>query len=76
MAEHAIDLNSPQARLSELVREAARGEDVILTEGGEPVAKIIPLSRARGPRVFGSAKGLIHMSDDFDEPLEDFRDYM
>jgi prevent-host-death family protein len=76
MAEHAIDLNQTQAQLSDLVREAARGEDVILTEGGEPVAKIIPISRARGPRVFGSAKGLIQMSDDFDEPLEDFRDYM
>lgn len=76
MAEHAIDLNHPQAQLSDLVRKAARGEDVILTEGGEPVAKIIPISRARGPREFGSAKGLIHMADDFDDPLEDLRDYM
>ncbi|MCH8318415.1 MAG: DUF2281 domain-containing protein [Bacteroidetes bacterium] len=25
---------------------------------------------------FGSAKGLIFMSEDFDEPLEDFKDYM
>ena len=25
---------------------------------------------------FGSAKGLVWMSDDFDEPLEDFKDYM
>ena len=25
---------------------------------------------------FGSAKGLIKMSADFDEPLEDFADYM
>ncbi|MFN4787068.1 MAG: DUF2281 domain-containing protein, partial [Pseudanabaena sp.] len=24
---------------------------------------------------FGSAKGLIKMSDDFDEPLEDFAEY-
>ena len=24
----------------------------------------------------GSAKGLIHIRDDFDEPLEDFREYM
>jgi predicted DNA-binding antitoxin AbrB/MazE fold protein len=31
----------------------------------------------RRPRVFGSAKGIIkRMSDDFDEPLEDFREYM
>ena len=28
---------------------------------------------AQGPK-FGSAKGLIKMSDDFDEPLEDFED--
>lgn len=27
-------------------------------------------------RKFGSAKGLISMSPDFDEPLEDFKDYM
>jgi prevent-host-death family protein len=76
MGERAIDLHHAQTQLSELVRQAARGEDVILTEGGEPVAKIIPISRARGPREFGSAKGLIHMADDFDAPLDDFREYM
>lgn len=27
-------------------------------------------------RQFGAGKGLITMSDDFDEPLEDFKDYM
>ena len=26
--------------------------------------------------IFGSAKGMIRMSDDFDEPLEQFKDYM
>lgn len=27
-------------------------------------------------REFGCAKGLIEMSPDFDEPLDDFKDYM
>lgn len=27
-------------------------------------------------RPFGIAKGLIEIADDFDEPLEDFKDYM
>lgn len=76
MSEHAIDLTHAQTRLPELVRQAARGEDVILTDAGEPVAKIIPITRARGPRQFGSAKGLIRMADDFDDPLEEFEDYM
>jgi hypothetical protein len=26
--------------------------------------------------VFGYAKGKIHLSDDFDEPLEEFKDYI
>jgi prevent-host-death family protein len=76
MSEHAIDLDHARTQLQELVRQAARGEDVILTEGGRPVAKIIPIARAQGPREFGSARGLIHMADDFDEPLEEFADYM
>lgn len=28
------------------------------------------------PRIFGSLKGQIKMSDDFDAPLEEFKDYM
>jgi|GEM_PF-898054 len=28
------------------------------------------------PREFGSARGSIHMADDFEAPLEEFRDYM
>ena len=27
-------------------------------------------------RVFGSSKGMIKMADDFDAPLDDFKDYM
>jgi Protein of unknown function (DUF2281) len=28
------------------------------------------------PRQFGSAKGMIRIAKDFDEPLEDFEEYM
>jgi prevent-host-death family protein len=75
MSEHAIDVNQALTQLRELVRQAARGEDVILTEAGEPVAKIISINRAMGQREFGSVRGLIHMADDFDDPLEEFEDY-
>jgi prevent-host-death family protein len=76
MGERAIDLDSAKSQLPELIRQAARGEDVILTEDGEPVAKIIPITRAPAPRRFGTAKGLIRMTNDFDEPLDDFREYL
>jgi antitoxin (DNA-binding transcriptional repressor) of toxin-antitoxin stability system len=38
-------------------------------------AKIVPLNTAQTSPKFGSAKGLIKMSDDFDEPIEDFEEY-
>lgn len=76
MASHAIDLRDVQDPLSRLVVQAAQGEEVILTSDGEPVAKIIPIARAKAPRKFGSARGMIRMADDFDAPLDDFRDYM
>ena len=36
-------------------------------------ASEVPTKERRRP---GTAKGLVHISDDFDEPLEDFREYM
>ncbi|MFL5539099.1 MAG: type II toxin-antitoxin system Phd/YefM family antitoxin [Longimicrobiaceae bacterium] len=77
MAQHAVDLAQMRPELTELVDQAARsGEEVVLTREGEAVAKIVPLVRQRKPRRFGSARGQLIVPDDFDAPLEDFRDYM
>jgi prevent-host-death family protein len=75
MASKPVDVEQAQARLKELVDQANRGEEVVLTEAGKPVAKIIPIQRQVSKRTFGSARGLIHMHADFDEPIEDFEDY-
>ncbi|HEY0150688.1 MAG TPA: type II toxin-antitoxin system prevent-host-death family antitoxin [Longimicrobium sp.] len=76
MHTHAIDVEHAQDQLPSLVEQAAQDGEVILTRQGEPVAKIIPISRVRKPRQFGSARGLIRMAEDFDAPLDDFKDYM
>jgi antitoxin (DNA-binding transcriptional repressor) of toxin-antitoxin stability system len=67
----AIDLASAPS-LRDLVEEASRTGEVLLTDGGEAVARIIPLRRVRTARQPGSARGLIHMADDFDATPEDF----
>ena len=76
MATKPIDLEQARTRLKDLVDRANRGEDIILTEEGAPVARLTPLARRVAARHFGSAKGLIHMREDFDAPLDDFRPYM
>ncbi|MEC4812519.1 MAG: DUF2281 domain-containing protein, partial [Scytonema sp. PMC 1069.18] len=36
----------------------------------------IPTTPPTRPPLFGSDRGLFSITDDFDEPLEDFKDYM
>ena len=49
-----------------------RGDEVVIVAENGSIARLVPATRPR----FGSAKGLITMSDDFDAPLADFADYV
>ncbi|NMG22865.1 type II toxin-antitoxin system Phd/YefM family antitoxin [Brasilonema bromeliae] len=73
-----ITLAEASKNLSELIEAAMSGEEVVITKDSQPVVKLTPVTpvKKRRPAKAGSAKGLITISDDFDEPLEDFKDYM
>lgn len=73
-----INLNEASKHLSELIDAANKGEEIIITKDDQPVAKLVPVPpvKTRRPAKAGSAKGLVTIADDFDEPLEDFKDYM
>jgi prevent-host-death family protein len=72
---HKIDLKDAKNRLVELLEEVASGENVVITRSDGSSFQIVPVTIEEPRPKFGSAKGLIKMSDDFDEPLEDFEDY-
>lgn len=69
-----------QTQLGDALDAVQNGEEVVLTKEGLPVARLVPVEAPvgalLGPRKAGSARGLFTVPDDFDEPLEDFRDYM
>jgi prevent-host-death family protein len=73
---HKVTIDEAKVQLPDLIKEAIYGEDVIITKENIPVVKLIPVPREIPKPQFGNAKGLITISEDFDEPLEDFRDYM
>ena len=87
---HQIDLDKAKTQMARLLQSALDGEEIIITENDQPILKIVRVSNADEPHILfrrdqpvtkphrqsGSAKGLISMSDDFDEPLEDFTEYM
>jgi antitoxin (DNA-binding transcriptional repressor) of toxin-antitoxin stability system len=71
-----VSLIEAAASLSNLVKAAIAGEEVILLDGDRPAIKLTPIPAIRPDRQPGSAKGLIWMSDDFEEPLEEFQEYL
>ena len=73
---HQVDIQEAKTRLPALVEAAMSGIEVVITPDNQPVGKLVPLPRNTPRPRFGSAAGLITMSEDFDAPLEDFKDYM
>lgn len=87
-----VTIAEAREKLSELIDAALRGEEVTITLDdqrseqassveksviSESVVKLIATSTAkRYPAKAGSAKGMVWMSDDFDAPLEEFKEYM
>jgi antitoxin (DNA-binding transcriptional repressor) of toxin-antitoxin stability system len=71
-----ISVDKAQSGLLDLINAAIRGEKVWIIADRQRVVQLVPISRPAPRRQFGSAKGLIVMSDDFDAPLPDFAEYM
>ena len=70
-----VEVDEAKEHLSDLIDEALQGIEVVLTKDKKPVVKLVPVSDQEARPVFGSARGLIWLSPDFDEPLEDFVQY-
>ncbi len=71
-----IDIKNAENCLPDLIRQTIGGDEIIITQNGQPVVKLVAVAKRPKKRQFGSAKGLIKMAEDFDETPEEFRDYM
>jgi prevent-host-death family protein len=49
----AINMHEAKSTLSQLVRRAERGEEIIIARNGVPVARIVPLTGDGGRRMLG-----------------------
>lgn len=68
----SVEIDEAQKRLAELIQKLAVGTEILITRNGRLVARLLPPQ----DRVPGSAKGLFVVPDDFDAPLDDFREHM
>lgn len=73
---HQVNVEEAKTRLPDLIDAAVNGEEIVIAKDEQRLVKLVPVARLNPRPQFGSARGLITMSDDFDEPLEDFTEYM
>ena len=70
-----VGLFEAKTHLVTLVDQVQEEGKIILTRRGKPVAELRPVE-SNGSRKFGASKGcLLYMAPDFNEPIEDFKDY-
>ncbi|MBA3619110.1 MAG: type II toxin-antitoxin system Phd/YefM family antitoxin [Actinomycetota bacterium] len=65
-----VGVHHAKTHLSKLLRRVTGGEEIIITLGGRPVAKLVPVA-APTRRVLGRDRGSVTIADDFDAPLPD-----
>jgi prevent-host-death family protein len=64
-------LQQAKTNLSQLIKEAQSGKEVIITRGKQPVVKIVPIASAAKKRIPDMLKGQIWSSPDAFDPLTD-----
>jgi antitoxin (DNA-binding transcriptional repressor) of toxin-antitoxin stability system len=74
-----ITIDEAQANLADLIHRLPPGEELVITENDRPVAKLVvtlPPELPKKPRQFGTLRGTVLSMEHFDDPLEEFEEYM
>ena len=84
MSTIAIDISEFTTKLKGLIANLKRDEEIIITADNRPVARLTAVNGQTSEqaeikpqrRQAGLSEGVAWMSPDFNEPLEDFVEYM
>lgn len=64
-----VSIHEAETHLSQLIERARAGEEIVIADAGEPVARLVAYTVNKAPRKPGALKGKIHFDDSFFEPL-------
>ena len=64
-----VGVHEAKTHLSRLLRRVAEGEEIIITSGGRPAARLVPIGPA-ALREVGFDRDILDVPDDFDAPLD------
>jgi prevent-host-death family protein len=64
-----VNVHEAKTHLSRLLERVHAGEEIIIAKGGEPYAKLVPLSDRAAKREAGTLKGAVEIGKAFFDPL-------
>ena len=64
-----IGIEEAKNSLSELIPAVLGGAEVIITDAGHPLVKLVPVAKKSGQRKLGIYKGVVEIHGDILEPL-------
>jgi prevent-host-death family protein len=67
----AVNVHEAKTHFSKLLARVEKGQEVLISRAGTPVARLVPHEAARVAPVFGADRGKFTVPDDFDAPLSD-----
>ena len=70
-----VNVHEAKTNLSKLINRALAGEEIIIAKSNVPKVKLVTIKTRKKKRSLGNLKGLIKIARDFNEPLDDFKDY-
>ncbi len=64
-----VNVHEAKTHFSKILARVEAGEEVVIARAGKPIAKMVRLSTLPVRRKGGFWKGMLTMSDDFNDPL-------
>jgi prevent-host-death family protein len=61
-----FNIHDAKTHLSRIIERVERGEEIVISRAGRPVAKVIPLVRTVSRTARGSLRGKLTLSEEWD----------
>ena len=69
MVTKTVDITTMKEVKDSLLSLLAQDVEIILTENGQPIARVLPVEKLSRKQLSGLNRGAMTMHDNFDEPL-------
>ncbi len=66
-----VNVHEAKTNLSRLLSRVERGEEIVISRAGRPIARLLPFEPRGKTRTLGADEGAVWIADDFDSPLPD-----